>query len=257
MASGFFNGLRYGGSSGAGLGGSFSGLPSTNFGSSLFSSGLGSGGLDKSWDASRWQFGSTNSSGYGLRGNSYSFSNSDSGGGQASSMSAESIANIAGAAITAIGSGVSAALLQKGTNALYAAQAHIARNNAIMAENQAVQAKYAAEWQARKVSSEYGQLKAKQKVGQAASGIAIGVGSAAEVTASTDINKFIDKRQAMLNGLLESFSYKSRAASYRNQAIASDASQGSALSLGLGTAFNAGVRSYGQYSKKLRASLGD
>lgn len=157
----------------------------------------------------------------------------------------------------ALGKGIAGYFTQKGQNALLDAQAHIARNNALMAENQAIQARYAAEWQHRKVTAKYGELKSQQKTAQAANGVAIGVGSAAETAATTDIHKFIDARQVRLNGLMESFGYKAKAASYRNKAAAAEASKESALGVSLASVGNSLTNSFTGFKLKLSASLGD
>lgn len=257
MAQGFFNGLtQYSAlTTGRGL---YTNTRAQGLGDSLFSSGLPAGGLDKAWDTSGWRFGATTDKGFGLRANYLHTPEAQSSWlGSINQQTLTTGLNLAAGVISALGSGVSSALAAKGTNALLSAQAHIAENNAIMAENQAVQAKSAAEWTARKVSADYGRLKAQQKTAQAANGVAIGVGSAAETTATTDIHKFIDMRQAMINGLMESWSYKARAASYRNRAAAARGSMAGPMGVGLSTAGSSLAKSYFGYAAKVHASLGD
>ena len=63
-----------------------------------------------------------------------------------------------------------------------------------------------------------GQIKAQQRVAFASRGIAIGVGSTAEVAASTQLQKEVDVLTAEMNGLMSAWNYKRQAAMYRAQA---------------------------------------
>lgn len=80
-------------------------------------------------------------------------------------------------------------------------------------------------------------FKSKQRVGFAANGVDLGVGSAAEVLADTDTLSQMDANQARTNALLASFGFRNQAIEYRNRetmARASSKSINPAMTLGLG-----------------------
>ena len=63
-----------------------------------------------------------------------------------------------------------------------------------------------------------GQIKAQQRVAFASRGVALGVGSTAEVAASTELQKEVDVLTAEMNGLMSAWNYKRQAALFRAQA---------------------------------------
>lgn len=63
-----------------------------------------------------------------------------------------------------------------------------------------------------------GKIKAAQRVAFASRGIALGVGSTAEVAASTELQKEVDVLTSEMNGLMSAWNYKRQAAAYRAQA---------------------------------------
>ena len=63
-----------------------------------------------------------------------------------------------------------------------------------------------------------GQIKAQQRVAFASRGVALGVGSTAEVAASTELQKEVDVLTAEMNGLMSAWNYKRQAAMFRAQA---------------------------------------
>lgn len=69
------------------------------------------------------------------------------------------------------------------------------------------------EHQAASLTLQAGQLKSRQRAAMAASGIDLGVGSAAEVQASTDIMKEIDKNQIEQNAIRSAWGYRTQGAS--------------------------------------------
>lgn len=191
-----------------------------------------------------WSAGTTDEQGYGLRvarplGDTTVAVQSKTGGGDSNSSSAWGIGigvggTIVASLINAMGAASAAKYLAQGQNAMLEAQAHVAENNAKLFENQAVIAKAAAEWKLRKVTAQYGEEKAKMKAGMAANGVAIGgAGTSAEMLASNDLYKAIDKRQAAINAVAEAWGFKSRASSARNAAWAARAGKGSPSQIGL------------------------
>jgi hypothetical protein len=64
-----------------------------------------------------------------------------------------------------------------------------------------------------------GHLKARQRVGQAAGGIDLGTGSAAEVRASTDIMKEIDANTLGANAVRSAWGQRMQGTNYQNQAL--------------------------------------
>ena len=90
-------------------------------------------------------------------------------------------------------------------------QASNAASSARMAELGAQQALYAGESQIAQLTRRAGQIKAQQRAGFAASGVAVGVGNSAEVMTSTDVMKEVDSRTAKLNALQASWGYRRQA----------------------------------------------
>lgn len=195
-----------------------------------------------------WSAGTTDSSGYGLRvarpiDQSPTVSavqadagggNDNAGGGAGISMGIGIGGTLVAGLINALGSASAAKYLDEGQNAMLEAQAHVAENNAKLFETQASIAKAAAEWKFRKVSAQYGEEKAKMKAGMAANGVAIGAGgTSAEMLASNDLYKAIDKRQAAINAVAEAWGFKARASSARNEAWAARAGKGNPSQIGL------------------------
>jgi hypothetical protein len=73
-----------------------------------------------------------------------------------------------------------------------------------------------------------GQVKSTQRARLAANGIAVGVGSAAEVQASTDIIKEIDKNQIKSNAVADAWGYRMKAVGYEGDALMAMAKKQSA-----------------------------
>lgn len=97
-------------------------------------------------------------------------------------------------------------------------QADLAEHNARMAEMGARQALFAGQRQAAARSLQAGQLLSAQKAAQAASGVDLSVGSAAEVRAGTELFKEADVNQIEANALMQAWGYRTQAADYRAQA---------------------------------------
>lgn len=101
-------------------------------------------------------------------------------------------------------------------------QSSNAAASAKMAELGAQQALYAGESQIAQITRRAGQLKARQRAGYAASGVAVGVGNSAEVMASTDVMKEIDAKTAKINALQAAWGYRRQAMMLDAQSKAAD-----------------------------------
>lgn len=134
--------------------------------------------------------------------------------------SASLTTQIGGAAMSGIGSYYSAASQKTALQS----QADIADTNARISEYAAQGALLQGEHQAAQVSMQAGQLKSKQKANMAANGIDLGVGSAAEVQASTDVMKESDMNTIQANALRAAWGYRTQETSYQNAALTARAS---------------------------------
>lgn len=113
-------------------------------------------------------------------------------------------------------------------NAIAQAQADIAKINADTMNLHYQQRLFAAEGEYQRETMQAAQVKARQKVALAANGVAIGVGSAAEQLASTDIVKKINLNRLESNAKSEAWGYRAKETDYRNQALMSLAKKQSA-----------------------------
>ncbi|CAK0775902.1 conserved hypothetical protein [Gammaproteobacteria bacterium] len=98
-------------------------------------------------------------------------------------------------------------------------QAAIAEVNARIAELGAQSALYQGQQQVAELTLKAGKLKSSQRVAMAANGIDLGVGSAAEVQASTDLMKEIDKNTLEQNAVRAAWGYRTQGVNYRNDAL--------------------------------------
>ena len=99
-------------------------------------------------------------------------------------------------------------------------QQHINENNAKIAQMGYESAMRAGESEIQKISMNAGAVKSKQKAAMAANGIKLGVGSAADVTASTEVMKKLDMNTAHQNALATAFGYSVRQSNYEGRAKA-------------------------------------
>lgn len=121
----------------------------------------------------------------------------------------------AGMASSAVGSYYSSAL-QKSS---LAAQAAIAESNARIAELGAQSALNQGQREVGALTLKAGQLKSRQRASLAANGVDLGVGSAAEIQASTDIMKDIDKYTIEANAVRSAWGYRAQAVNFENEAM--------------------------------------
>lgn len=124
--------------------------------------------------------------------------------------------------------------------------------NARQAERAAQSALMSSNFKIGQISEKFEKVKSSQKAAMAANGIVLGVGSAAEVTASTDINKrrSIDNQYA--NGYSEASKYQMQGVNAQSQAAATAVGEVNAFQ-GLGNAAAAlgtGIKDYIYYNDK-------
>lgn len=110
-------------------------------------------------------------------------------------------------------------------NSIAKAQANIARINAQSMELQAQAVLRSNESATVSKTMHAGQVKSSQRAALAANGIAVGEGSAAELQASTDIVKEMDKNQMKENAVRNAWGYRMQAANYEGQALMAEASK--------------------------------
>ena len=155
-------------------------------------------------------------------------------------------ANAVGTIITAIGDAYVSYENAKTAKVVAEYQAQIQANNARMAELSALSALNQSQWKIAAITMRAGKVKSGQKVAMAANGIKVGVGSSAELLASTDIMKRIDVNTEYANGYRAAWGYRSNAtqANMKSTALSATAigtnaalSGSATLSAGLLTAF--------------------
>lgn len=125
------------------------------------------------------------------------------------------IGQIGGGVTSAIGGYFSAAT-QKAT---LKGQAAVADTNARIAELGAQSALLQGQQQVGALTLRAGQLKSSQRAAMAANGIDLGVGSAVELQASTDIMAQIDKNTIEANAVRSAWGYRTQAVNFQNEAL--------------------------------------
>jgi hypothetical protein len=128
---------------------------------------------------------------------------------------AAAILQVGGALNSAIGGYYGAKSQQSGLRF----QADIADVNARIAELGAQSALDRGQRQVGALTLQAGRLKSRQRAAMAANGIDLGVGSAAEVQASTDIMKEIDVDTIIANAVRTAWGYRVEATNYQNDAM--------------------------------------
>lgn len=137
---------------------------------------------------------------------------------------------IFGAASQAIGTYYSAKAQQDNLKF----QADMAKINARMAESQAQHVMDSAHEAIAQVGYKAGKIKGAQKAAMAANGIQLGVGSAKEVVATTDIMKEIDTLTINANAVRAVGEARMQAVNYSNQAAMAQASASTINPFGMG-----------------------
>lgn len=98
-------------------------------------------------------------------------------------------------------------------------QSDMAEINARIAERGAQSVLDQGQRQIGQLTLRAGQLKSSQRTAMAANGIDLGVGNAAEIQASTDIMKEIDKNTIEANAVRSAWGYRTQATSLQNEAL--------------------------------------
>lgn len=121
----------------------------------------------------------------------------------------------AGAVSGAIGSYWSA----KAQKAQLEGQAALADINARTSELSAQQEYIKGQHEVGRLTLQAGQLKGRQRTALAANGVDLGEGNAAEIQASADILKEIDKNTLEANAVRSAWGYRIQATNYQNEAM--------------------------------------
>ncbi len=128
-------------------------------------------------------------------------------------------ASLIGTGIGAIGSAIGTYQQSKSLRSQLRYQAAIAEINQRLSESSAQQAMQQGHQQVAATTMRYGAVKSSQRAAMAANGVDLGVGSAAEVQASTDILKDIDKNTIEANAIRQAFGYRTQGTGFANQAL--------------------------------------
>lgn len=139
--------------------------------------------------------------------------------------------SLAGAAASAVGSYWDARS-QKSRSAF---QAQMAEINAKLSETAAQTELSRGQQEIGSLTMRAGQLKSSQRANLAASGVDLGVGSAAEQLATTDVMKEIDMNTINANSVRAAWGLRMQATNYENEALMARASADS-ISPGLAAA---------------------
>lgn len=146
----------------------------------------------------------------------------------------------AGVASNTVGSYWSA----KNTKITLEGQAALADVNARISELGAQQELIKGEREVGRATMQAGRLKSSQRTAMAANGIDLGEGNAAEIQASTDLMKEIDKNTVEANAVRSAWGYRTQDMNYQNEATVK---RGSASGIDPGmTAFSSLLSNSGQ-----------
>lgn len=139
----------------------------------------------------------------------------------------------------------------KAQRAALRSQATVDRINARIMEQGAQSTLLQGQQQVGQLTLKAGQLKSSQRAAMAANGIDLGVGNAAEIQASTEVMKEIDKNTVEANAVRAAWGYRTQGSNFENDAIAKSATAstiapiGSAVSSLLGGASQVASTWYG------------
>lgn len=133
--------------------------------------------------------------------------------------------SLAAQAVTTLINSYGSKKLAKHQNAIAQSKANIARINRDMMERQAQARLRQAESDIMSLTMKAGKTKSSQRAALAANGIAVGEGSAAELQASTDIIKEIDKNQIKENAIRDAWGIRQKAVNYEGEALMAEASR--------------------------------
>ena len=140
-----------------------------------------------------------------------------------------------GGVVAGVGSAIQGAVTSYYSSAIQKIQrqmqAELARYNARQAERAAQSALMATNYRIGAISEKFEKVKSGQKAAMAANGIVLGIGSTAEVTTTTDLDKHRSMEEERLNGMREAWGLRTQQLSASLTASAHDRS-GSATSWG-------------------------
>lgn len=159
---------------------------------------------------------------------------------------------IAGAAVSAYSS-ISSGIAQ-GKAASY--QAQVAQNNSTIAQHNATYANQAGQAQATEKSLQNAQQLGKIKAAQAANGVDVNSGSAAQVQASQREIGQIDTENTVQSSLLQAYGFRQQAASYTGQAGLDEAESSNAVEAGALSGAGGLLQSAGSVGTKWLGSQG-
>ena len=141
-------------------------------------------------------------------------------------------ASLAGQTFGAVSSAVGSYYSASAQQSTLKSQATLADTNARIAELGAQSTLMQGQRQIGALTLKAGQLKSSQRAAMAANGIDLGVGSAAEVQASTDIMKEIDSNTLEANAVRSAWGYRSQAVNFQNEALTKRATAGAINPIG-------------------------
>jgi len=125
-----------------------------------------------------------------------------------------------------VSGGVGSYFSAKSNKANLEGQAALADTNQRIAELGAQQELLNGQQQVGRLTMQAGQLKSSQRTNLAANGMDLGEGSAAEIQASTDIMKEIDKNTVEANAVRSAWGYRTQGMNYQNEATVKRGSAG-------------------------------
>lgn len=150
-----------------------------------------------------------------------------------------------GAAASAIGGAIAGYYASNVQKIQIEMQQQVAEFNARQAERSAQAALMQSNARIGQLSRKYESIKSSQKASMAANGVMLGVGSAAEVVTSTDIDKEISINNERLNGYRSAWGYRMQGLSSSLQASAASAYRTSAI----GSAIEGGTSAIAKYER--------
>ncbi len=154
-----------------------------------------------------------------------------------------------GGVISAIGGMVTGYYASRVQKAQARMQQNLAEFNQRQAERNAQLALMQSAQRIGEISRKYEGVKSSQKAAMAANGIVLGVGSAAEVTTTTDIDKEQSLQNERMNGMREAWGFRMQGLGYGQQAASANsvAQQADSLAPAISTGLTSGLTAYTNY----------
>ena len=154
-----------------------------------------------------------------------------------------------GGIVSAVGGMVTGYYASRVQKAQARMQQNLAEFNQRQAERNAQLALMQSAQRIGQISRKYESTKASQKAAMAANGIVLGVGSAAEVTTTTDIDKEQSLQNERMNGMREAWGYRMQGLGYGQQAASANsvAQQADSLAPAISQGLTSGLNAYTDY----------